>query len=148
MVYTAFRVFNAAKDKILVFRYRKTKVWSIPATHSEISPTDYIDFVSAALTLGRSFQCIGFIPILITKDSDLVWSEENSRYISMEHDFRVFDFQYQGVISPKISSESEKYFDLVTWTKQETMTTDLGFINRITKSFYLNYKSKSLINQG
>jgi hypothetical protein len=146
MIYTAFRVFNAAKSKILVFRYKKTKVWSIPTAHKELSPLEFLDFLSSMLVLGRSFHFMSFIPILVSTDKEIIWNEDLNRYVPVKDDLRVFDFQYEGVISPLISSTAEKYFDSVCWVAQDNIM-DLRFINKITKSFYLNFKSKCLLNQ-
>ena len=147
MVHTAFRVFNAAKDRVLIFRYKKTKVWSLPVAHSDIHPAGFVDFVSDAIVLGRAFELLGFIPIMVHLEKEAEWNEETNKYEQVEYNFKVYDLQYQGVVRPKVSPSGEKLYDCVAWSKQEDLL-KMGFINRITKAFYLNFKSKSLINQG
>lgn len=147
MIYTAFRVFNAAKERVLLFRFRRAEVWTIPITHEEVSPINFLDFLSSTLVLGRSFSFMGFIPIISLIDKDVLWSNEKMAYTSSENNFKVFDFQYEGVIRPRLSSAAEKYYDMVDWCKPDGIM-DIGFVNKITKTFYLTSKSKSLLNQG
>lgn len=148
MIYTGFRVFNAAKSKILIFRFTKTKVWTIPVSHSDnLSPANFLDYATNMLVLGRSFHFVGFIPIMSTTHKEMVWSDEKGCYIPSSDQLKVFDFQYEGVIRPRISSVAEKHYDLALWVDPHEML-NVGFINQITKSFYLSMKSKSLLNQG
>jgi len=124
VTFLALRVFNPAREKILIRRFKRTQVWSIPVIEIKPVDDDPMNHIERALNdvkVRPSFKMIAAIPIITMDEEDLIWNEGVRDYLPKIFRSVIYELQYDGFVCPGLPASLTKSYDLMRWVEPDVL---------------------------
>jgi hypothetical protein len=130
--YLALRLFNPTRSTLIIRRFKRTGVWSVPVI--EIDPIDddpmnHIDKCMEQISQCAGFELIAALPIITIDEEDLIWNEGTRDYLPKVFRSVIYEIQYEGFISTHTPDKYEGRFDMFRWVNP----TDLKSMTKLNR---------------
>lgn len=117
VTFLALRVFDQPREKILIRRFKRTQVWSIPVI--EIKPVDddpmnHIEKALNEVKVRPSFKMVAAIPIITMDEEDQIWNEGVRDYLPKIFRSVIYELQYEGFVCHSLPASLTNY-DMMRW---------------------------------
>ena len=118
----ALRILNTEKNKILLRKFKRSGVWSIPQDMVTQNSNEYekLFFLINSLSLSNDFYIKKFSPLSIYTTKSNVWNSSIGEYVNNITITTVYNVDYGGLIKDVIIGNifsDIKWFDIVDTNK-------------------------------
>jgi hypothetical protein len=128
------RIFDKSRTNIMIRKYKKTKVWTIPNIEVKDSNKGieyHIEEILSILKPHMSFKLISILPIIRHECESDVWDSEKKLHIPTIFKSFIYEIQYDGVIYKSIPESLDSQFYETLWVRPPILA-KMSPLNRLT----------------
>jgi len=118
VTFLSLRIFNPTRSTLLIRRFKRTQVWSIPVIEMEPAdddPMNHLDECMERLVLSKTFNLIAALPIITLDEEDQIWNEKLRDYLPKVFRSVIYDIQYEGHIRRGVPTDHMGSYDMFRW---------------------------------